>query len=438
MSCYPSYIETARHSASLTVKKARCEGLRELKKLQGDLGFVEYHISRLQKRCQQNLTFTRREVRIMKDLLKKHRAPIHLCIRPRFVLKNLKVELKFESMRVGSMREVLGELYTEHRCFSDGIAGIISQYATFCAFKGERVFEFKGHCGMVRSVVVFNDGGLVARGDCSGHVWVRDAATGECKYWLSFGRWGIVRQIEYIGKNRLLICVGNKLYLWSLDTNQRKRVFMASTHILCTSLSRYGVVQVASVSKHSALVSIGVVVDDDDNDESSIKNHAIVCPSNITCMALSCDGKDLVVGCEDNIIRTTSASLMHLDFKFLEFVGHTSTVTSVQMTADKSRIISASRGDETLRVWNAKSGDCLRVHRHYGGAFCRDICLYSDDQHIARVVGEFEVQVLNLETGDVVRTFSQYSELDPIQWMGCCGDKQLITVSMQAKFLVWR
>ncbi|KIO01524.1 hypothetical protein M404DRAFT_149834, partial [Pisolithus tinctorius Marx 270] len=74
----------------------------------------------------------------------------------------------------------------------------------------------------------------------------------------------------------------------------------------------------------------------------------------VTSVAFSPDGNRIVTGSEDNTVRVWDAKSGDQIGNPLE--GHTWGVTSVAFSPDGNRIVSGSQ-DNTVRVWDAKSGD---------------------------------------------------------------------------------
>ena len=76
------------------------------------------------------------------------------------------------------------------------------------------------------------------------------------------------------------------------------------------------------------------------------------CPSPVTALCCSADGKRLAVGCADR-----SALVVQLDGKTTTHCrGHDSPVSGVAFAADGRLLITVSSQDATARIWNAASG----------------------------------------------------------------------------------
>jgi WD40 repeat protein/tetratricopeptide (TPR) repeat protein len=85
----------------------------------------------------------------------------------------------------------------------------------------------------------------------------------------------------------------------------------------------------------------------------------------VNCVAFSGDGKRIVTGGLDNIIKVWDAQ--REGPALLDLKGHTGHVNSVAFSPDGTRIVSGS-GDRTVRVWDAKTGVTLLELKGHTGA----------------------------------------------------------------------
>jgi WD40 repeat protein len=74
----------------------------------------------------------------------------------------------------------------------------------------------------------------------------------------------------------------------------------------------------------------------------------------VSSVAFSPDGKQIVTGSEDSTVRVWGAVTGD---RQNTLAGHTDSVSSVAFSPDSKQIVSGSF-DHTVRVWNAVSGDC--------------------------------------------------------------------------------
>ena len=79
--------------------------------------------------------------------------------------------------------------------------------------------------------------------------------------------------------------------------------------------------------------------------------------SSVVAVAVSLSGKRIVSGSGDKLVRVWDASTGD-ELKVLK--GHTNFVRSVAFSPDDKQIVSGSN-DKSVRVWNASTGDELKM-----------------------------------------------------------------------------
>jgi predicted Zn finger-like uncharacterized protein len=90
--------------------------------------------------------------------------------------------------------------------------------------------------------------------------------------------------------------------------------------------------------------------------------------------------------------------------------GHCDGVTSIDVTEDGTRLLSAGR-DGTLRVWNTCTGDCLRVMETHANAIC-----VSDDGVSALSGGDRAIRLWELDSGKCVSKLPCGSDVQAIRF----------------------
>ena len=90
----------------------------------------------------------------------------------------------------------------------------------------------------------------------------------------------------------------------------------------------------------------------------------------VKSVAFSPDGKQIVSGSRDQTVRVWDASTGN-NLKVLE--SHTDSVTSVAFSPNGKQIVSGSY-DKSVRVWDASTGNELKVLKGHkiGRASCRE------------------------------------------------------------------
>ena len=90
------------------------------------------------------------------------------------------------------------------------------------------------------------------------------------------------------------------------------------------------------------------------------------------------------------------------DLPYTVFEGHTDNIYSVTFSPDGQIIASASR-DNTIRLWNASTGDTIRTLRgHRNGV--NSVAFSPDGQIIASGSWDDTIRLWNASTGDTIRT----------------------------------
>ncbi len=104
-------------------------------------------------------------------------------------------------------------------------------------------------------------------------------------------------------------------------------------------------------------------------------------------------------------LKTPLQDPCEIPFKTLE--GHSNHIRTVAYSADGSRIISGS-DDETIRVWDSHTGDCLKVLPGHQGAVWS--VATAQRHHLVSGSMNQRVKLWNLKTGECLLTLQGYSD----------------------------
>ncbi|KIM90604.1 hypothetical protein PILCRDRAFT_1868 [Piloderma croceum F 1598] len=158
----------------------------------------------------------------------------------------------------------------------------------------------------------------------------------------------------------------------------------------------------------------------------------------VNSVAFSQDGRRIVSGSNDETIRVWDAETGDVVAGPLQ--GHTDKVNSVAFSQDGKYIISGS-GNQTIRVWNAETGDVVasplqgHTNKVNSVAFSQDgplrghvnwvnsVAFSQDGRRIVSGSGDQTIRVWNAETGDLV--------VDPLQ--GHTNSVTSVTFSQDGK-----
>ena len=101
----------------------------------------------------------------------------------------------------------------------------------------------------------------------------------------------------------------------------------------------------------------------------------------IPCLLFSPDGGLIASGSDDTSIIT---SYVHSGQLASGFQGHTSKVTSISFSPNSERIASGS-DDQTVRLWDTRTGVCLRTFAGAHKKPIRQVWITADNEHIVSV-----------------------------------------------------
>jgi WD40 repeat protein len=120
--------------------------------------------------------------------------------------------------------------------------------------------------------------------------------------------------------------------------------------------------------------------------------------SPVLCCAFSPDGRRIVSGSEDHILKLWDAETGE---ELLTLEGHTSRVDDCSFSPDGERIVSAGSFDLTLMVWDAETGrDISTLEGHRDAVVC---CAFSPDGKLIASSGRYD-NTLKLWDAEAVGT----------------------------------
>ena len=132
----------------------------------------------------------------------------------------------------------------------------------------------------------------------------------------------------------------------------------------------------------------------------------------ITCASFSSDGKRIVSGSGDETIRLWDAETGELVRPPLE--GHQSFVWSVAFSPDGKRIVSGSR-DKTIRLWDAETGELVRPPLEGHQSFVSSVAFSPDGK---RIVSESGDNTIRLSAYNYLTNFQNNRMTDDGWFMG--------------------
>lgn len=123
-----------------------------------------------------------------------------------------------------------------------------------------------------------------------------------------------------------------------------------------------------------------------------------------TCVAFSPDGKFVVVGDGENLLKLYSVRSGEL---LLTFSGHTETIAAVAFSSDGKQVFSGS-ADDTLRIWDAATGGEIRVLQGHADEIT-SLARSGDDRRIVSGSADGSAIVWDPRSGKKLAVFSGFS-----------------------------
>jgi WD40 repeat protein len=106
--------------------------------------------------------------------------------------------------------------------------------------------------------------------------------------------------------------------------------------------------------------------------------HAFTPPSNPSVVIFSPDGKDLLVGSRDNIVRLWDIASGKV---IQQYVGHTNIVWYVVFSPDGKYVLTGSQ-DKTARLWDTQTGQQIRVFPSHNFTAVSQVAYSPDGKYV--------------------------------------------------------
>jgi WD40 repeat protein len=153
--------------------------------------------------------------------------------------------------------------------------------------------------------------------------------------------------------------------------------------------------------------------------------------ASVTALAFSADGKVLVSGGGEGMIRLWRTSSGE---DLCPTAGHQAAVGAVALASD-ARIVTVSAGDRTTRVWEAATGRELRRLEAHSHEF-REVALAAGGDRVAWLRTSGEIRVLALPTGQELRRLPWERE-DDFRSLAFSADGRLLLAGATVLALTW-
>ncbi|KAM0371523.1 hypothetical protein ACHAPY_010246 [Fusarium culmorum] len=126
--------------------------------------------------------------------------------------------------------------------------------------------------------------------------------------------------------------------------------------------------------------------------------------SYVNSVVFSHDSKKVASGSDDETIRIWNAETGECE---RELKGHSSWVNSVVFSHDSKKVASGS-SDETIRIWNAETGKCERELKGHS-SYVNSVVFSHDSKKVASGSDDETIRIWNAETGECERKLKGHS-----------------------------
>ena len=154
-------------------------------------------------------------------------------------------------------------------------------------------------------------------------------------------------------------------------------------------------------------------------------------PAVVTSVAFSANGKQIVIAGSNNSLRIWSAKSGE---RTLMLQGHTAFVTSVALSPNEKQIVSGN-SDNTLRIWNGETGEQIRTLKGNQG-YVNSVGFSPDGTRVVSGSSDNMVRVWDAETGDQIHSLSGHLQTVNSVAFSPSG-KQIVSGSSDNTLRVW-
>jgi len=158
----------------------------------------------------------------------------------------------------------------------------------------------------------------------------------------------------------------------------------------------------------------------------------LTCHSNIvTACAFSPDSQQILSASSDNTLKLWEQDSGEC---LQTFTGHSGSVTACAFSPDGKQLLSAS-DDNTLKLWDRTSGECLQTFTGHSGSVTA--CAFSPDgKQLLSASDDATLKLWDRDDGECLQTFTEHSSLVTACAFSPDG-KQLLSASADNTLKLW-
>jgi len=143
----------------------------------------------------------------------------------------------------------------------------------------------------------------------------------------------------------------------------------------------------------------------------------------------------------DKNVHTIEIWSVRTKAKIIELAGHTQKINSLDVSSDYTLALSSS-ADLTFRLWDIRTGKCLKVIKNTNGSEKEDLRILPGNKY-ALIINNgilFTIKIIDLESGRIIRSLGEKDKCQEYQDAVCVGDSgnKFAVVRLKGPVEIWK